>query len=87
MEGEDDDDRVPITLISGFLGAGKTSLLQSLLKNREVSGGSVSCAHVIVEMHAHVLPFLPSISDGVFDDFDAIWCDMPTSAVRLAWFS
>eukprot|EP00752_Nemacystus_decipiens_P004175 g3817.t1 len=35
-EGEDDrDDRVPITLISGFLGAGKTSLLQSLLKNRE----------------------------------------------------
>ncbi|CAM9680657.1 unnamed protein product, partial [Hapterophycus canaliculatus] len=33
-EGESDD-RVPITLISGFLGAGKTSLLQSLLKNRQ----------------------------------------------------
>ncbi|CAN0257884.1 unnamed protein product [Ectocarpus sp. 6 AP-2014] len=29
------DDRVPVTLISGFLGAGKTSLLQSLLKNRQ----------------------------------------------------
>ena len=38
-EGDDDrDDRVPITLISGFLGAGKTSLLQSLLKNRQVAG-------------------------------------------------
>ena len=30
------DTRTPITLISGFLGAGKTSLLQSLLRNREV---------------------------------------------------
>lgn len=29
------DTRVPITLISGFLGAGKTSMLQSLLRNRE----------------------------------------------------
>ncbi|CAM9278731.1 unnamed protein product [Ascophyllum nodosum] len=29
------DTRTPITLISGFLGAGKTSLLQSLLRNRE----------------------------------------------------
>lgn len=35
-EEEHVDDRVPITLISGFLGAGKTSLLQNLLKNREV---------------------------------------------------
>lgn len=39
-EGEDNseekvDTRTPITLISGFLGAGKTSLLQSLLRNRE----------------------------------------------------
>ncbi|CAM9197284.1 unnamed protein product [Pylaiella littoralis] len=34
-EDKGSDDRVPITLISGFLGAGKTSLLQSLLKNRE----------------------------------------------------
>lgn len=52
MEEEDNeegdrDDRVPITLISGFLGAGKTSLLQSLLKNREVRakerGALLSC--------------------------------------------
>eukprot|EP00903_Cladosiphon_okamuranus_P018046 g16607.t1 len=39
LEEEDEvderDNRVPITLISGFLGTGKTSLLQSLLKNRE----------------------------------------------------
>eukprot|EP00904_Undaria_pinnatifida_P014190 jgi/Undpi1/9901/HiC_scaffold_28.g12355.m1 len=34
-EGDEVDRRIPITLISGFLGAGKTSLLQSLLKNRE----------------------------------------------------
>ncbi|CAM9156263.1 unnamed protein product [Ectocarpus sp. 13 AM-2016] len=34
-EDGDSDDRVPVTLISGFLGAGKTSLLQSLLKNRQ----------------------------------------------------
>lgn len=29
------DNRTPITLISGFLGAGKTSLLQHLLRNRQ----------------------------------------------------
>lgn len=66
-EGGDDDrdDRVPITLISGFLGAGKTSLLQSLLKNRQVGGERVpfrlvprvvSGVHVFVEMR--VFPFI-----------------------------
>ncbi|CAN0055265.1 unnamed protein product, partial [Discosporangium mesarthrocarpum] len=38
MEGMDEggeDLRMPITLISGFLGAGKTSLLKSMLRNRE----------------------------------------------------
>lgn len=50
-EDDDQDDRVPITLISGFLGAGKTSLLQSMLKNREVHWGNVfrvSCLYVVL---------------------------------------
>lgn len=50
-EEEDDDqvdDRIPITLISGFLGAGKTSLLQSLLKNREVgSWRTIDMTHTL----------------------------------------
>jgi hypothetical protein len=32
---EEDDQRVPVTLLSGFLGSGKTSLLQHVLANKE----------------------------------------------------
>ena len=34
-EGGEEDNRVPITLLSGFLGSGKTSLLQHVLTNKE----------------------------------------------------
>lgn len=57
-EGDEVDRRIPITLISGFLGAGKTSLLQSLLKNREVGGGGTirrqlvrSCAVALLRFY------------------------------------
>ena len=38
---EVEDTRVPVTLLSGFLGAGKTSLLRHVLANREVRGAAV----------------------------------------------
>ena len=35
VAGEVEDNRVPVTLLSGFLGAGKTSLLRHMLTNKE----------------------------------------------------
>ena len=35
VEAEPEDKRVPVTLLSGFLGVGKTSLLRHMLTNKE----------------------------------------------------
>ena len=35
VEVEPEDKRVPVTLLSGFLGVGKTSLLRHMLTNKE----------------------------------------------------
>lgn len=86
------DARVPLTVVTGFLGAGKTTLINRLLRRPDMAGaavvvnefGAVGIDHVLVERAGESVVLLASgcVCCAVLDDFRLALRDLFMRSMR-----